>query len=499
MKLICLFTFLLYFAYSSVNGQVRFSKFYDYKHTANLISDVAVLGDSGYFTVSECVDFKSKDTLNYLKTYLYFIKTNKYGDTLLTRVYHKPRYNIDGTKLLKTKWGYLLAGNEFDLKKYIENSYGSYLKLWKINDFGDTISTHNYNIQNGNDYAVKIINTSDGGFAILGQTCNQIQSGKKCNYYLMKLDSLGNKQWHQIYKQTNTSFENPNSLIQLPDGTFYLFGQSTLSGIMKWFLVKTDSTGKQLWQKTYNEFPRQAGITIIEANDSKILLGGSYSTDVNGGSPRTVRACAMLIDSTGNTVWSKSYGGTKTSEFTSVMRQNEYFVFVGTNNEIDSNDRGLGWYFTINLNGDSIYQRLYNVNNIWAEQIYNINRTSDGFLISGYGVNPNDTINTQDAWLLKVDSFGCLTLGCQLVGIDNIPFSREEIKIYPNPANDNIQFNHSTKIISYRIADYTGKLIGAGNYIESGINVTQLIPGSYIVQVLLENKTQAFGKLIIQK
>jgi hypothetical protein len=110
MKRICLFINLFYFTLTSVNGQVRFSKFYDYNHTANLISDVVVLSDTGYFTVSECVDFNSKDTLNYLKTYLHFIKTNKYGDTLFTKVYHKPRFNIDGTKLLKTKWGYLLAG-----------------------------------------------------------------------------------------------------------------------------------------------------------------------------------------------------------------------------------------------------------------------------------------------------------------------------------------------------------------------------------------------------
>ena len=61
MKRICLFINLFYFTLTSVNGQVRFSKFYDYNHTANLISDVVVLSDTGYFTVSECVDFNSKE------------------------------------------------------------------------------------------------------------------------------------------------------------------------------------------------------------------------------------------------------------------------------------------------------------------------------------------------------------------------------------------------------------------------------------------------------
>jgi hypothetical protein len=499
MKRICLLLPLIIFVLINVHGQIRFSKFYDFKKTANLISEVAVLGDSGYFTISESVDFKTKDTLNYLKTYLYFIKTNQLGDTVFTKVYNKPRYNIDGTKFLKTKWGYLLAGNEFDLKRYIESSYGSYLKLWKINEFGDTISTHNYNIQNGNDYAVKIITTSDGGFAILGQTCNQIQSDKKCNYYLMKLDSLGNKQWFKIYKQSNTSFENPNSIIQLPDGTFYLFGQSTLNSIMKWFLVKTDSVGNLLWQKTYNDYPRQAGLDIEQVGIDKLLLVGGYNSIQNGSG--FASACIKLIDTIGNSIWNKTYSGNQLNDksFNSVVKLDNKLLIVGSNSIYDSLNNNQGWLLAINLNGDSLYQRLYNPVSIWPEQIYGINKTNDGFIMSGYGFTKIDSINTQDAWLLKVDTFGCLTPGCQLVGLDNIPFSREEIKIYPNPAKDKIQFKHNNKILSYRVADYTGKLLMAGNYLESGIDIENLSRGVYIVQVLLENKSQAFGKLIVER
>lgn len=499
MKRICLFLVLVFYTFSNVHGQIRFSKFHDYKHTANLISDVVVLGDTGYFTVSECTDFKSFDTLNYQKTHLYFIRTNEFGDTIFTKAITKPRFSIKGLNIIKSNWGYLLAGEEYDLKKYKENGFGAYVKLWKINSNGDTVSTINYDLQFGDDQVVKIIKTNDNGFAVFGQTCNQIQSGKKCNYFLMKLDSNGNKQWHQIYKQSSTSFENPNSLIQLADGTFYMFGQSTLNSIMKWFLVKTDSTGNLLWQKTYNEFPRQAGLTLLHTNNNKIILGGSYSTDVNGSTGSTTRGCIMLIDTNGFTIWNKSYGGVKNSGFTCASLNNNQYIFAGTNNQLDSNNRSQGWLFAINQNGDSLYQRLYNPSATWSEQIYSINKTTDGFLMSGYGITKIDSINSQDAWFLKVDSFGCLTPGCQLVGINNIPFSREEIKIYPNPAKDKIQFEHSGKILSYRIADYTGKLLMAGNYLDRGINVENLPSGVYIVQILLDNKTQAFGKLIIEK
>ena len=499
MKRICLLMMLLLYAFSNAKGQIRFSRFYDYKHTSNLISDVIVLGDTGYFTVSECVDLKSIDTLNFVKTYLYFIRTNQFGDTIYTKAYHKPRYSIDGVNLVKTKWGFLLAGKEFDLKKYQENSLGSYIKLWKVSEFGDTISTRNYDIQNGNDYSVEVIKTKDSGYAIFGQTCNQIQSGKDCDFFLMKLDSNGNKVWHKTYTQNNVSFENPTSIIELPDGSFFLFGYSTISGIMKWFLVKTNNDGNLLWEKVYNEYPRQAGTDIEIVEQSKILLAGSYNSMQNGSG--VSKGCVMMVDTTGNKIWSKAFGGIENAGFTNISIDSikKRILLTGSNGNLDSLKRSQGWLLAISNNGDSLYERLFNPNKIWSEHIYSINKTSNAFLMSGFGVDPNDTIVNQDAWLLKVDSFGCLTPGCQLVGINNIPFSREEIKIYPNPANDKIQFNHSNKIISYRIADYTGKLILAGNYLDSGINVEQLPPGSYIVQVLLEGKVQAFGKLIVTR
>ena len=129
MKRICLLITLLIYTFSNVCGQIRFSKFYDYRHTANLISDVVVLGDTGYFTISQCIDLNEADTLNYAKTYLYFIRTNQFGDTIYTKAYHKPRFSIKGADLVKAKWGYFLAGEEFDLKKYDKNC----LSLIKFN------------------------------------------------------------------------------------------------------------------------------------------------------------------------------------------------------------------------------------------------------------------------------------------------------------------------------------------------------------------------------
>lgn len=74
----------------------------------------------------------------------------------------------------------------------------------------------------------------------------------------------------------------------------------------------------------------------------------------------------------------------------------------------------------------------------------------------------------------------------------------QKLILFPNPAKDIIHFEHSAKVISYRITDLSGKLLMADQYLASGINIEQLSSGAYIIQAILENHSHAFGKLIIE-
>ena len=110
--------------------------------------------------------------------------------------------------------------------------------------------------------------------------------------------------------------------------------------------------------------------------------------------------------------------------------------------------------------------------------------TDDGLFIGTHnsGIWKHERINTNQDYLLAV-GFNDSEMG---------------IKIFPNPAKDIIQFEHSAKVLSYRITDLSGKLLMADQYITSGINIEQLTSGAYIVQALLENHSHAYGKLIVE-
>ena len=475
--------FLLFFSYLQAISQIRFNESYDYNSFANYVSDVIVVKAGGYFMVSPSFNPFQNDTLGYSITTLNFIRTNINGDTIWTKQYRKKGFYLLGENLIETDSGFLFMGSETDLK----NGTKSYLIQWKLNFSGDTIATQQMNILPGNDYAMEIIKTKDGGYGVIGQTCNQ--SNSNCDYYLLKLDSLGNKQWHQTYAQTATSFEYPESIIEMADGSFYLYGSSVISGSPIFFLIKTDLNGTVIWKKIITEYLESSGTDIEKINDSTILLSGVYTSPIDN---TTTFGCIIKINSSGNTIWKTDFKGSTPCEITgSTMDLNGNFLLTGLMPDFDSTGWYCGCLVKVNSSGDSLFQRAYNSGTQFPEWLFSIKPTNDGYIMAGYSVGA-----TQDACLIKVDTFGCLIPGCQTVGLPNIPFNIDPISIYPNPANEYLNLSHSEKIVSYRMADMLGRIVLEEKYFYQPIDLRNFTAGTYVIQVMLSNGSQGFGRFV---
>ena len=88
-----------------------------------------------------------------------------------------------------------------------------------------------------------------------------------------------------------------------------------------------------------------------------------------------------------------------------------------------------------------------------------------GYIASGVGFGPfnPDVSNVSDAWLLKVDSLGCDSVGCYTTATTELPTEPlEGLYLYPNPATDLLHIAYRTEnttALSVAISDYTGKKI----------------------------------------
>ena len=114
-------------------------------------------------------------------------------------------------------------------------------------------------------------------------------------------------------------------------------------------------------------------------------------------------------------------------------------------------------------------------------------------------------------WTLKVDSFGCLEPGCQLIdGLEEIIFGLENsMSVFPNPASDDatIRFNLPAQYIPQKsrleIYDLQGRKVEViplsifHNGFEKEIDVSKFNAGMYTVHWLSGGSWYDSVKLIV--
>jgi hypothetical protein len=123
-----------------------------------------------------------------------------------------------------------------------------------------------------NDQPNSMTLTSDGGYAIFGGTASFGAGGNDA--WLVKTDSSGNMQWNKTYGGTGT--ESALYTIQTSDGGYALTGStpSFAVGGVDIYIIKTDASGNQLWQKTYGGTANEDGYSLIQTSDGRYAIVG---------------------------------------------------------------------------------------------------------------------------------------------------------------------------------------------------------------------------------
>jgi hypothetical protein len=154
-----------------------------------------------------------------------------------------------------------------------------------------------------NDWGFSVIQTSDGGYAIAGNT-NSFGAGN-FDFRLVKTDSAGMTQWSRTYG--GVSYECSRSVVQTSDGGYTLAGctQSYGAGYYDFWLVKTDSTGNKQWNKTYGGTYYEEAYSVVQTSDGGYAITG-YTQSYGAGS---YDLWLVKTDSSGNMQWNKTYGG----------------------------------------------------------------------------------------------------------------------------------------------------------------------------------------------
>lgn len=171
----------------------------------------------------------------------------------------------------------------------------------------------------GNDRAVDIQQTSDGGFIVAGLSNSHRGGGWEGgeDAWILKLDSAGGTVWQKAYGGSGS--QCATSIQQTADGGYIVAGSKEVSGLPRAWLFKLTSAGAISWQKIYGYVSGGGQLcpSAYMRNNPDVLITADGGYLVNpvyfyGGEPTD--GYAMKVDSRGKVLWRKAYG-TASSEW----------------------------------------------------------------------------------------------------------------------------------------------------------------------------------------
>ena len=266
--------------------------------------------------------------------------------------------------------------------------------LYKNESFINSFGTSWY------EYGWGISQLHDGGFIITGRKENKSDNTK--DMINIRTDENGFGMWQKTYG--GGSNDEGYSIHQMNDGNILSVGYSwSFGNAQEIYVVKSDLSGRKLWQKTYGGIHRDIGHKAISTNDGNIIIVGQ--TNSPGISNGNDDIWISKIDSDGNEIWFKGYGK-KNHEvgYDIVEMDNGNFIIVGYRDFYVESGKDI-LIMSIDKEGNKLWEKIIASNGIYDDIAYSISKSKNyGFIISA---STNSTGNDwYDPQVINIDFSG---------------------------------------------------------------------------------------------
>lgn len=289
-----------------------------------------------------------------------------------------------------------------------------------------------------------------------------VRQTTQSDVYVVKTDANGNVIWEHTYGGSSTT-ENGISIAATPDSGFVIGGFKVLPGNnYDMYALKIDHDGNQQWAKNYGTSWDDNAAFVVPVTTGGYLLAGGRSMSSSG----PMRPVLYRLDEQGDLIWSQPYddGSSRVFFALPLIMPDRGYVAAGTAN---GSGNVIGMLMRTDSLGNMLWRRNFKTNDIYDHYFYDLRRTLDGgYIMAGTAV---DTASVDmDAWLVKVDSFGCLVPGCQgIAGLqEQVTGLSGSLIVLPNPAHDRLRFElrlpeHIALFGTVRVSllDGTGRLV----------------------------------------
>lgn len=314
----------------------------------------------------------------------------------------------------------------FSCSKDDSNTNNQTLRVDFVKTFGGT----------NNESAQAITSTQDGGYAILGYTQSndddvENKTDDSFDYWLLKFNSSDNLQWQKTFGGSDN--DRGADIIQTNDGGYAILGfaksedgdVSNNEGANDFWILKLDNSGNITWEKSFGFAGADNATSIIQTNDNGFLLTGVLDVSASGGlgnSRNTFRHAggdywALKLDASGNSEWTRYFGGTFTdTPYDAIQTQDNSYIIVGSSDSDDvdiTDNKGSYdfWVIKISESGTLVWEKSFGGSQI--DEARAITNSGDGnYIIVGdtrsNDLNVSNNKGVADLWVIKISPDGDL-------------------------------------------------------------------------------------------
>jgi len=424
--------------------------------------------DGGYVL---CGRYANGSDLN-----LYIIKLNSYGSLTWTRTVAAASLSAIGYSILQTSDGGYLTGGTYYMQN---NDFDFFVVKLDVSGTLQWSKTISGGISGYADAIYSMVQTSDGGYFVGGNTLNAISPG---SHYLSfaKMDNSGNLQWS---KTSGNGKEGCNSVIQAADGGYCIAGVTNIfgGGASDIYIMKTDNLGTIQWTKTFGGVFEDEALSIVRSTDGGFLIAGQSSSGTNS-------SCFLTkMDLNGNPKWTRTIGGNYYDYAYSVINTADGGIALGgyTNN-------GLG-------NNDFLLIKLDSAGN-GCDSSSTIGVSGNGGLVNAGGIVTGTNSGAIGSAGIE-GTGGTESTLCSTVGINNLPDENNMIHFFPNPfsTQTTLQTDIFLKDAAVTVYNTFGEEVRSFVISHSPFVIERngLPSGMYFIRLMQGNKIVATNKFVV--
>lgn len=266
----------------------------------------------------------------------------------------------------------------------------------KVDSGGTLVSQKTYG-GTGDDTAKAVQRTFGGGMVVAGASNSTPATGHDA--WILNLNSAGAISWQKIY---GGSLEDEALAIrQTSDGGFIVAGDTTSfgAGMEDFYVVRLDSLGNTVWSKSYGGSASDVANSVIQTTDGGFVVAGYTASSGAGAKDFWI----MRLDTGGKVSWQKTYGGTGDDIAYSIQQTSDGgFLVAGslTGASVDA------LVLRLDPEGAVLWKKTYGGANTDSAQ--SIQQTTDGgFVFAGKTATQGAGMN--DVWVVRGTAQGAIT------------------------------------------------------------------------------------------